>query len=194
MEVRRRPSDEPPSSPMKFAGCVFLAGLTTLAADCMGHSPATVRVADATLSAPTEPAVAETVYDGGVKGGWQNLGGATRELPKDQPAKVRFDSDGEWILAKPGLSGEFGGVAFRVKAPVGEGDFLEVRLDPPSGTPLRPVKVSPDHRTDLGDGWTQVVIPMAELNPDRIPFERIVFHSFRPFGSDWVLLDKVALD
>ena len=193
MEVRRRPSDERSAGPMKFAGCVFLAGLTTLAADCMGHSLSTVRVPDATLSAPPEPAVAETIYDGGVKGGWQNLGGATRELPKDQPAKVRFDNDGEWILAKPGLSGEFGGVAFRVQAPVGEGDFLEVRLDPPSGTPLRPVKVSPDHRTDLGNGWTQVVIPMAELNPDRIPFERIVFHSFRPFGSDWVLLDKVAL-
>jgi hypothetical protein len=178
---------------MRLSGCLFLAGAATLAADCMSQSA--VRVPDATLAAAAEPAfqVAEFIYDAGLQGNWQNLGGATRELTTGQPAKVRFDNDGEWTLAKAGLRGDYGGVAFRVRAPAGEGEFLEVRLDPKSGAAPRPVKVAPDHRTDLGDGWTQVLIPMSELNPDRIPFERVVFHSFRPFGTDWVLLDKIAL-
>lgn len=178
---------------MRFSIGLSIAGAATLAAHCMGHS--TARPSDATLSAAPELAlqIAEPIYDGGLKSNWQSLGRAPRELAGEQPAKVRFDNDGDWILAKPGLTGDFGGVAFRVQAPAGEGEFLEVRLDPQGGAVLRPVKVAPDHRTELGDGWAQIVIPMAELNPDRIPFERVVFHSFRPFGPSWVLLDRIGL-
>jgi hypothetical protein len=180
---------------MRFLGWVLVACVAASAGDCTSHSWSTVKSPDGASGAPTEPGlqVAEVVYDGGLKDNWQDSGKAAREVTQGQPAKVRFDNDGDWVLSKQGLSGDYGGIAFREKGPVGEAEFLEIRLDPRSAAPLRSVKISPDHRTDVGDGWTQIVVPMDELNPDRIAFERIVFHAFRPFGTDWVLLDKVAL-
>ncbi len=180
---------------MKLFVAVSSVCVATLSANCAGHSGSGARASGLSAVAVDEaaPEVAEPIYEGGLAAGWHSSGHAPYEATKNQPARVRFDNDGDWILSKPALSGDYGGVAFRVKAPIGEGEFLEVRLDPRSGSPLGAVKVSPDHRTDLGDGWALVVIPMNELNPDRIPFERVVFHSFRPFGTDWVLLDKIGL-
>ncbi len=37
------------------------------------------------------------------------------------------------------------------------------------------------------------LIPITELDPDGAPFDRVTFRPFRPFGSEWVLFDKVAL-
>src|SRR5580700_6894464 len=80
-------------------------------------------------------AIAEAIFDGGLKPGWQDWGWAPREVNGPGPAKVRFDNWGGWILAKPeGLPGAFGGVLFRAKQPAGEGEFIEVRLEASSGS------------------------------------------------------------
>jgi hypothetical protein len=54
------------------------------------------------------------------------------------------------------------------------------------------VKLAADHRTDTRDGWAQIVVPMADLNPRGKPFDRVEFRTFRPV-DDWTLLDRIAL-
>jgi hypothetical protein len=97
------------------------------------------------------------------------------------------------MLAKPGLAGRYGGVFFRVKEPAGEGEFIEIRLGASDGHVFPRVKLKPDHLTPIGGGWTQVLVPMSELNPYGTAFDRVAFRTFRPFGQEWALFDKVAL-
>ncbi len=175
-----------------LATAAWLASLTLACAACPGSA---TRVPDATPQARTpDPSdVAESIYEGGLKGAWQASGSAPREFEAGGSAKLQFGKSNEWILTRPGLDGHYGGILFRVKEPAGEGEFLEVRLGSSDGHVFRDVKLKPDHRTEMGDGWTQVLLPMAELNPDGVPFDRIVFRPFRPFGDEWVFFDRVAL-
>jgi Glycoside hydrolase family 44 len=138
------------------------------------------------------PEIAEMMFDGGYVNGWQDWGWSPHEVDGG-PARVRFDNWGGWMLAKPGLTGYYGGVVFRVKIPPGEAEFQQVWLESGTGATFPKVNISPDNHTVEGDGWSQVFVPMSQLNPDGVDFERFVFHVFRPVGPDWILIDKVAL-
>jgi hypothetical protein len=144
--------------------------------------------------APTAKAtdVAESIYDGALKNGWQESGSAARELGAG-PATVHFKESAEWVLAHPGLGGHYGAVVFRVKEPPNEGEFVEVRVGSSNGHPFPSVKLKPDQCVHSADGWTQVQIPMLELDPDGSPFDRIVFRTFRPLAADSILFDGIAL-
>jgi hypothetical protein len=142
---------------------------------------------------PRPVEVAVVIYDGGLQNGWQDWGWAPKETPPKAPARVRFDNYGGWMLAKVGLTGDYGGVVFRVKEPPGEGEFLEVHLLSPTGTTLPQVKVIPDDRLDVGEGWTEIFVPIERLDPDNVPFDRVVIQSFRPFSADYVPVDKIGL-
>jgi hypothetical protein len=146
------------------------------------------------LQPPEKLDIAETIYDNGLKSGWEDGGWAPRELTAGKgPAKVRFSDDAAWIVSKRGLTGDFGGVAFVVKEPPGEGEFLELRVESSSQEVFPRVKLSPRHRTDVGDGWAQIFVSMSELDPGGVAFDRVVFRAFRSIGTDWVLIDKVGL-
>jgi Glycoside hydrolase family 44 len=171
-------------------------GLIGLACNCNGPPAATPRApyngsaANADATPPFE--VVEVIYDGGFKEEWHGSGTAAVEVTPNGPARVRFNNDGEWSVSKSSRGGTVGGIAFRIQTPPGEGEFLEVRVDS-AGAKTPRVKLSPDHRTDLGDGWTQVVIPMEQLDPEGLPFSRVVFRPFRPLPDDWVLFDKISV-
>jgi hypothetical protein len=148
-------------------------------------------VMDATRA--TRNDIAEVIYDGGLQNGWQDWGWSKKELSPNGPAKVHFDQYGGWMLAKPGLQGDFGGVVLRVMEPPGEGDFLEVHLISAAGAPLAKINVGPDDRVALGDGWSEIFVPIDRLNPAHASFDRVVVQAFRPFGAEPVAVDKVAL-
>ncbi len=167
-----------------------LSALVLWFAGCPGSATRGPDATPQTKALDTE--VAEPIYDGGLRNGWQESGSALRELRAGAPASARFNDSGEWVLSRPGLVGPYGGVLFRMKEPPGEGEFLEVRVGSADGHPFPEVKLKPDHHTDGGDGWTQVLVPMADLNPDGAPFDRVVFRPFRPFAAE-VLFDKIAL-
>ena len=154
----------------------------------MADATATVTVARATRAD-----VAESIYEGGLQNGWQDWGWTPKQMVPNGPAMVRFDQYGGWMLNKTGLQGDFGGVLFRVKEPPGEGEFLEVHLLSTAGATLTKIKVGPDDRVDVGDGWVEVFLPMERLDPDRVPFDRIVVQAFRTFGADPIPVDKIAL-
>jgi hypothetical protein len=176
-------------------GLTYVGACPRTTAPPPGPSSATPSSRAPTASASVAPReVAEPIFDGGLKDGWQDWGWAPREVNGPGPAKVRFDNWGGWILARPGgLTGTYGGVLFRAKEPSGEGEFLEVRLEASSGSKFPRVKVTAEDRTDAGDGWLEIFVPMSALDPDGLPFDRVVFQAFRPMDPDWVLLDKVAL-
>ncbi len=138
------------------------------------------------------PEIAEMMYDGGFVNGWQDWGWSPHEVDAGV-ARVRFDNWGGWMLAKPGLTGYYGGVVFHVKIPPGEAEFQQVWLESSTGATFPKVNISPDNHTVEAGGWSQVFVPMSQLNPDGLDFERFVFHVFRAVGSDWVLIDKVGL-
>ena len=120
-------------------------------------------------------------------------GGPRRSSCRAVPRRSASIKYGGWTLAKPGLEGDFGGVLFRVKEPAGEGEFLEVHLVSSTKAPLPKVNVVPDDRVDVGDGWTEVFVPMERLDPTRAAFAQVVLQAFRPFGTEPVAVDKIAL-
>ncbi len=106
---------------------------------------------------------------------------------------LHFGSSADWILSRTGVLPPYSALLFRVKEPPGEGEFLQVGLGSSGPEAFRPVKLKPDHCTAQSYGWTQVVIPITELNPKQLNFDRLIFSSFRPVGETWVLLDQIAL-
>jgi len=148
--------------------------------------------ASATARTPQRYEVVDSVYDGKLQNGWQDYGWAPRDVGKG-PASVDFGKWGGWILAKPNLEGRYGALVFRAKTPVGEAEFLEVRVESPTQTVFPRIKVRAEHRLDVGDGWVEVLVPMKELDPDGIPFDRVVFRAFRDTPNQRTLLDKIAL-
>jgi len=139
------------------------------------------------------PALAEVAYDDGLQAGWDDEGWSLREVKGPGPARVRMADMGGWMLRKVSVSGEFGGLAFRYRAPAGFGDFLEVRLDSEQDTLFPRVQVDAHHVARRDGEWVQLFIPWDELNPNKRPFSRLIIRASKPVGGDWVELDKVGL-
>ena len=55
------------------------------------------------------------------------------------------------------------------------------------------IKVGPQHRKDLADGWTEVFIPMSELNPTYAGFDKVVFRAYFDVPKAWVEMDGIGL-
>jgi Glycoside hydrolase family 44 len=146
----------------------------------------------AAAATPRQFELAELMFDSGLTGGWQDWGWSPREVGPGHPARVRFDNWGGWTLAKPDLAGRYGGIVFRVKAPPGAAEFLQVGVEA-QGVTFPRVNVTANHHRDAGDGWSEVFVPMSELDPDDLPFDRFTFRTFRLTSSDWVYIDHVAL-
>ncbi len=137
--------------------------------------------------------LAETIFDGGIKTGWSDMGWSQREITGPKEARVNFANYGGWILGHPGLKGKFGALVFRYKAPREYGDFLEVRVDSTQKNLYPRIIVRADQRADLADGWSEVLIPLRVLNPEGLVFDRIVFRAAKPVGPAWISIDKVGL-
>lgn len=139
--------------------------------------------------------IQEVVVDSqrGLAPGWMYFGYSPYRIEKGQPVEVDLGDYGGLILARTGLSGSFGGLTFRYSAPESFGDFLEVHLQSPSGDRLGKIRVPRTRGQRLPDGFTEVFLPMEELNPLGKRFERIVFHGWRQVGHQRVQLDRVAL-
>jgi hypothetical protein len=124
--------------------------------------------------------------------GWHDYGWAPRDLGPGHPAQLNLAGKGGWIIAHPGFKGRFGGLVFRYKAPPSFGDFLEVRIDSTGSDVFPRVQVRPEQRADTPDGWTEVWLPMQELNPNVAAFDRLVLRAYRNVGADLVEVDDIG--
>jgi hypothetical protein len=139
------------------------------------------------------PELTEVAYASGLQPGWSDEGWAERELKGTTPAKLRMANLGGWMLHKAGIQGEFGGLALRYRAPEEYGEFLEVRLDSEGETLFPRVRVDGTHVARREGGWVQLFVPFEQLNPEKVPFTRIVIRAHKKVGGDWVELDQVGL-
>jgi Glycoside hydrolase family 44 len=153
----------------------------------------------APLPPPPHEEIAEDLFRGGLKNEWQDWGWCPRATQGPGPASLHFAKWGGWMLTKQSLKpGSYGALVFRVKEPKGEAEFLEVRLEIPTMTTFPRVKLGAQHHVGgvggVGgaDGWYDVRIPLHELNPDDVPFDRVIFRAFRDIDDEVTLIDGVA--
>jgi hypothetical protein len=139
------------------------------------------------------PELVEVAYDGGLRSGWMDKGWSEREVQGPGPARLILSNLGGWIVQKPGVQGEFGGLALRVKAPTRWGHFLEVRLDSEDDAVFPRVQLGPQHVARREGEWVQLFIPLSELNPNQRAFTRLVLRAHKAVGEEWVELDKLGL-
>ncbi len=178
----------------------WVALLTTCAAllvACKEHKQSAPMPAASARAPRTSITVdlAEVIYEGGLRAGWEDAGWATeREVQGPGPARLRLAELGGWTLKHAGsLRGAFGGLALRYHAPADFGEFLEVRLDSEDTTLFPRVQVNARHRVGQDGEWTQLLIPMSELNPDMKSFDRVILRAHRRVGEEWVQVDRLGL-
>src|SRR5882724_2659104 len=160
------------------------------------HQHPQVDVSPIALPAPTWAAfdAAEAIYDGKLSPGWQDWGWGPHELPKSGPAKVVFGGYGGIIFRHDSLSDHYGLISFRYRAPADWADFLQVSLKS-SLSPdaqLPEVAVDADHTKLREDGWREVRLDLAAINPQNAPFDRVAISARTSVASDWVELDRVV--
>lgn len=136
-------------------------------------------------------AIVESVYDGALGKDWNDWGWAPRELGKGA-AKLDLSSYGGWIIARSGEHPRYGALTFRYKAPRAYGEFLEVRVESNTQSVMPRVVVRAEHRVDVDDEWSEVLLPMKTLNPEALPWDRIVFRAQVPVPKGNVELDKIG--
>jgi hypothetical protein len=175
------------------------AALVAIALACCAREPVK-NLAGSDPPAPSAPPAApiaiapivEVVYDGALGKGWNDWGWAPKTIGKG-PAELDLSNYGGWILARPGLSGQFGALVLRLDAPPTYGDFLEVRLDSDRKDLFPRVIVRAEHRAARADGWSEIAVPLRALNPEGLPFDRIVLRAHKPIGAARVRVDKIGL-
>ena len=175
--------------------CLAVA-LTALLLGCAAEPDSPTRVLTTPSLAAARPVdklgeVVEVVYDGALGKDWRDYGWAPREVGKG-PARLDLQSYGGWILARPGLTGRFGALVLRVNASPAYGDFLEIHVSSERSDVFPRVLVDAQHKKALEDGWTQVAISLRELDPEGLPFDRIMIRAAKPIGGDRVSLDKIG--
>jgi hypothetical protein len=142
---------------------------------------------------PDRSSMAETIYDGGIKGQWQDWGWAPHEqLEKKGPLRIDLSNWGGWQLVRWGLDGDYEAVTFRYRAPEGFGEFLQVFLGDAQDRRFPHVNVTGAYQTKAADGFWDVYIPLNHLNPKEAPFERITLFVTKPVSRDWVLIDRLG--
>ncbi|MEI9953224.1 MAG: glycoside hydrolase family 44 protein [Pseudomonadota bacterium] len=177
-----------PTYLQRTLGCVVLT-LASLTIDCR---KLTAEPAKPAVARPSSFVVAESVYDGSLKPGWQDWGWGPHDLSKGA-ARLNFSSYGGWILHHDPVSTRFGALVFRMKAPSAAGRFLEVRLaGGEKDESFPPLEVGPEYGRPAADGWVEYYVPWSELSPSGAPFDRITLRAKTPIGADWILFDKLG--
>jgi len=141
---------------------------------------------------PTTVEPAETLYDAGLKSGWQDYGWGAHDLSSG-PARINLSNYGGFILHHEPLQARYGGLSFRMLAPASFGNFLQVQVTNGDDKSLPAIDVGPERMRKLPGGWMDVYIPWSDLNPSNAPFDRIFLHAKTQVGADWVSFDKIVL-
>jgi hypothetical protein len=142
---------------------------------------------------PSSDLVAETIYDGGLKPGWQDWGWGTHDLAHGA-ASIDFSNYGGWILWNDHFPSGLEGFVFQLSAPASFGSFLEVRLAHQKNADAFPaINVEPHRTRALPGGWVEVYLGWSELNPSNLPVDQLTLRAHAAVGNERVKLDKLVL-
>lgn len=173
----------------------FCLSVLLIVAGCRkGNAQQPATFAAGTRTTATPPVV-EWIFKGDLKGEWQDHGWDDRQPRKTgEPEKHLMGSYGGWILVNNTLKETYGGLTFRMKVTPPASDFLEIRVDSEMADVFPRVKLGPQHRKDLPDGWTEVFISMSELNPQLRQFDHVRMRATRPLTAPGLVeIDQVGL-
>jgi hypothetical protein len=176
-------------------GLVLILGIAAIGCRSSAASPAPRDTFVPGTRTTTAPAVMAWLYAGDLQHGWQDHGWSPRKPRKSgEPERHVMTNYGGWILSRTGFTGQFGGLVFRMKTTPNISEFLEVRLDSEQADLFPRVKLTPAHRLELPDGWSEIFIPMSELNPTLHQFDHVVFRAFAPIPAPGLVeIDRVGL-
>jgi hypothetical protein len=157
------------------------------------------QVSSAAPPAGVKQPVVEWIYKGELGPGWKDNGYAPHgNGGGGLPQELNMEDNGGWILAKPGFQAtpeelaKYGGLSFRYRAPSHFGDFLDVRLAT-DGEQVHPnITITAARRSQVGS-WFEVFVPMTELNPKGLAWDRVRFRASKKVSGDWVLFDQIGL-
>ncbi|HEX4340370.1 MAG TPA: glycoside hydrolase family 44 protein [Polyangiaceae bacterium] len=147
----------------------------------------------ASTNAPPVPVrIREMIYDGQFENEWAETAGV-RDATHPGPASLALVPGKFWVVTKrPHVAYGSASLAFRVRASQADAAPLEVHLQFGETTRFPSVRPSPKMLSDAGDGWTQVLIPFSELNPNQAPFDTIFLGS-RATTTAPTVVDQVGL-
>jgi hypothetical protein len=186
----KRPTSGPLGLSARAAGATLAVALTLLGSPRLSHA---ADAAPASAQA-MQDLVTEPIYDGGLKGKWEDQGWAPRDT-NGQHARLDFADLAGWILVHRGPVTPANSLMFKLRAPATHGDFLEVHLGGQSDDNFPRVAVLARHRHALAEGtgdWVQVRLPLSELNPKKLPFDRLTVRARRAVPSAWVELSQLG--
>lgn len=139
--------------------------------------------------------VTERIYDDGLHTPvWEDDGDPPREISHDGPARLRLPNRNRWVLARSSpVQPAYGGLLIRMKAPQAFGDFLNVQLASDVIDNFPVVQIAARHRRDLEEGWSEVFVSMAELNPFDLDFDGLSLGTAFDLPDEWIVISSVGL-
>ncbi len=173
--------------------CRRLASIAKKLSGVAGNRAETI-AETVSVTKPATVKVVEWIYQGGRKGEWLDWGWAKHDDRPNGPARIDMSNWSGWVLARPGLGGEYGALVFRFRAPAAFGEFLDIHVEAADqkGPHVRPT-VASSQLTPVADGWTEAYVPVSSLDPDGMSWDRIVFYVSKSVPSDWVEFDQIGL-
>lgn len=149
-------------------------------------------VAEAAGPDAGKPEVTPVVFDSasGLGVGWSDLGWAPRKIDRGAPISLKLSGRGGWIAGAESPLEAFGELRLRLRVPAALLGAVVVRLDNSRGenlpeVPLPDVAAGPD-------GWSEVSISFAQLDPRGLPFNRLELRAFKDVPDDPFLIDVLA--
>jgi hypothetical protein len=143
------------------------------------------------LQKAPELRIVEPIYSGGFENDWTEAAPALKRAPG--PATVTLTDQPGWSISKATLRARaFGAIVFRVQSPTPRPD-IEITLHASDQTTFPRVKVRQIHLTELGEGWTKVVVPFSELDPNLVRFDTITFHGPKAQPAPTLQIDGIGL-
>jgi hypothetical protein len=142
---------------------------------------------------PPTPTPSIPVFkEGKLAPGWTDLGWAPRSLAAGRPARLDFSGFAGWILGHERIEPPFGGLFLRVRAPAAFGDFLDVSLGSRSRSAFPRIRLAPEFMQRSADGWTEVWIPFAVLDPLDDPFDQLILRAVRSVSPQMVEIEMLG--
>ncbi len=189
-----------PSRALRRATACWLVALVCLLPGCQRIRAKLSKVLGSNASSTAAPAkrpssdlVAATIYDGGLKPGWQDWGWGAHDLSHG-PASIDFSNFGGWILWNDHFPSALEGFVFRMAAPSSHGSFLQLRLaHQKNDAPFPAVSIGPERAKALPDGWVEIYVGWSELNPSSLPVDQLTFNARAQVGNTPVRFDKLVL-
>ena len=153
--------DDPVVSPTSVQGSV--EGSTPIVAPTA--SPSTTGASPAVRLRRT------VAYSQRFRAGWTDLGWSKSRVVNRGPAKIDMGERMGWVVARVGQPLDAVTVEFRYRTPKPLGAFLQVTLA--SSTVEQTSEVAVANLEPDADGWYLASLPIAQMNPKGIPYDRI---------------------